>query len=65
MPLFLVDEDAATHKVCYCPGYSAANANPCSEPEDFVQTAGLLYTTRVQSPNTVHSASAWPWRLLP
>lgn len=51
------DAARATYRVCYCPGYRSgvdSRVDPCTEPEDFVQLAGLLYVTRVSPPQDVY-----------
>jgi len=45
----------ASYKVCYCPGYNEDNTgDDCGKPEDFVQLVGILYATRVSTPQIVY-----------
>jgi hypothetical protein len=46
------DTNLATYTVCYCPGFDANNANGAchsGSKADFVQTAGRLFITNVQT----------------
>lgn len=45
----------ATYKVCLCPGFNEDGVGDmCSSPGDFAQLAGLLYATRVTTPENIY-----------